>query len=91
MSKKGNFTVKAQALKNGVSGLTDYASYLQSNKPKSHANTEILNLFPNHPNYKEFCNKTTMNILGVQENNTKALNQEPDQELVAFKRLRLFQ
>ena len=71
MSKKGNFTVKAQALRGGVSGLTDYASYLQSNKPTSHKNTEILNLFPHHPNYKEFCNKTIMNVLGVQENNTK--------------------
>lgn len=71
MSKKGNFTVKAQALKDGVSGLTNYASYLQSNKPTSHENTEILNLFPKHPNYKEFCDKTIMNVLGVQENNTK--------------------
>lgn len=66
-----NFTVTAEALKGGVSGLTDYASYLQSNKPKSHANTEILNLFPNHPNYKEFCDKTIMNVLNVQENNKK--------------------
>lgn len=71
MSKKGNFTVKAQALKDGVSGLTNYASYLQSKKPTSHKNTEILNLFPHHPNYKEFCDKTIMNVLGVQENNTK--------------------
>lgn len=71
MSKKGNFTVKAQALRGGVSGLTDYASYLQSNKPESHANTEILNLFPKHPNYKEFCNNTIMNIMDVQENNKK--------------------
>ena len=71
MSKKGNFTVKAQALRGGVSGLTDYASYLQSNKPNSHANTEILNLFPKHPNYKEFCNNTIMNVLDVQTNNKK--------------------
>lgn len=71
MSKKGNFTVKAQALRGGVSGLTDYASYLQSHKPKSHENTEILNLFPKHPNYKEFCNNTIMNIMDVQANNKK--------------------
>lgn len=66
-----NFTVTAEALKGGISGLTDYASYLQSNKPKSHADTEILNLFPNHPNYKEFCDNTIMNVLNVQENNKK--------------------
>lgn len=68
---KGNFTVTAQALRGGIQGLTDYASYLQSNKPKSHANTEILNLYPNHPNYKEFCDSTIQNVLDVQTNNKK--------------------
>lgn len=71
MSNKGNFTVVAQPLKNGANGLISYATYLQSNKPKSHENTDILNLYPNLPNYREFCNSTIKNVLEVQSNNTK--------------------
>jgi len=71
MSKKGNFTVVAKSLKNGANGLISYSTYLQSKKPKSHENTDILNLYPNHPNYREFCNNTIKNVLDVQVNNTK--------------------
>ena len=71
MSNKGNFTVVAKPLKNGANGLISYSTYLQSNKPKSHENTDILNLYPNLPNYREFCNSTIKNVLEVQSNNTK--------------------
>ena len=66
-----NFTVKAKALKNKGAGLISYSTYLFSNKPESHEHTDILNIFPNLPNFKEFCNSTILNILDVEGNNKK--------------------
>ena len=66
-----NFTVKAKALKNKGAGLISYSTYLFSNKPESHENKDILNIFTNLPNFKEFCNSTILNILDVEENNKK--------------------
>lgn len=66
-----NFTVKAKALKNKGAGLISYSTYLFSNKPESHEHTDILNIFPNLPNFKEFCNSTILNILDVEGNDKK--------------------
>lgn len=72
-----NFTVTAEAIKDGKTGLVSYLNYLQSKKAASHAQTNIFNVHPKNGDFDKFAKSAVGSAFDLDLQNQKKKGGRP--------------